>query len=569
MEVYLDVSPEESPELQALTMAIAQYFQRDVKLIEDGGGTVASASALSDRRTPLEQMDAASDRERELIDQIEDILEGGPDRGHEKLTKLGKLFVRDRLDRMFDEILYEDGTFARWDADERLPGDAIITGAGRIGGRKAYFAANDYTVKAGTIAEQSIEKVLRVQEDAIESEAPIIYLIDSSGGRIDVQSSYYADRYHGGRMFYNQCIMSGRVPQIAILYGPDFAGTAYQPVFSDYLVMVEGISAMAIASPRIVEMVTGEETSIEELGGPKIHAEHTGSVDLIVESEDKAVDAVHDLLGYLPQSYSDTPPATTGTPPRENPSQADAVIPENPNKPYDVRALIDHLVDEESYFELKPDFAPEMVTALARIDGRSIGIVANQPAVKTGAIHPESSEKAAGFIWTCDSFNIPLLYLCDTPGFMVGKNVERSGILQKGRKMVYATSCATVPKISVIVRKAYGAGTYAMASPAFDTDSVLALPSSQIAVMGPKAAVNAVYRNQINDIEDPQEREAFIREKREEYRSDIDIRKLSSDMVVDELIPTRDLRAELRNRFQMHQDKQKHRPARKHGTVLF
>lgn len=558
----------DADEVEALGLAIAKHLGRDIELVSaDDGTLITTVDAPTPSRRDLDE--AATDRERRLKDDIQDILEGGPPRGHEKLEQLGKYFVRDRLTRIFDEILFEDGTFARYDAEDRLPGDAIITGAGCIDGRKVYFAANDYTVKAGTIAEKSIEKLLHIQEDALESKAPIVYLIDSSGGRIDVQSTYYADRYHAGRIFFNQSIMSGRVPQIALLYGPDFAGTAYQPVFCDFLVMVEGISAMAIASPRIVEMVTGEQTTMEELGGPEMHARQTGSVDLVVADEDEAVDALRDLLPYLPQNYTERPATATPAAPGRPPSETDAVIPENANAPYDVRALVEHVVDQESFLELKPEFAPELVTGLARLNGRVVGVIANQPAVKTGAIYPDSSNKGAGFIWKCDAYNIPLLYLCDTPGFIVGTQAEREGILQKGRKFVYATSCVTVPKVSVVVRKAYGAGTYAMSGPAFDTDATLALPSAQIAVMGPKAAVNAVYRSKIEEIDDEAERQAFIEAKREEYREDINIRKSASEMVIDELVPASDLRAELVNRFAMYEDKEKQRPDRKHGVMLF
>ena len=555
-------------EVEAIGLAIAKHLDRDIELVSaDGGELIMTVDAPRPARRDLNE--AATDRERRLKDDIQGILKGGPPRGHEKLEQLGKYFVRERLTKIFDEILYEDGTFARYDADDRLPGDAIITGAGRIDGRKMYFAANDYTVKAGTIAEKSIEKLVHIQEDAIESKAPIIYLIDSSGGRIDVQSTYYADRYHAGRIFYNQSIMSGRVPQIAILYGPDFAGTAYQPVFCDFLLMVKDISAMAIASPRIVEMVTGEQTTMEKLGGPEMHARQTGSVDLVVANEDEAVDTLQNLIQYLPQNYTERPATMTSRRPAQSPSKTDTVIPDNANAPYDVRNFIDHVVDQESFLELKPEFAPELVTGLARLEGNVIGIIANQPAVKTGAIYPDSSNKGAGFIWKCDAYNIPLLYLCDTPGFIVGEQAERQGILQKGRKFVYATSCATVPKVSVVVRKAYGAGTYAMSGPAFDTDATLGLPSAQIAVMGPKAAVNAVYRSKIDEIENATKRQEYIEAKREEYREDISIRKSASEMVIDELIPASDLRSELVNRFVMYKDKEKYRPDRKHGVMLF
>jgi acetyl-CoA carboxylase carboxyltransferase component len=571
MEVSGDFTEATETERQALAAAISKHFGRTVALVDqDDGGIVASNERIGAPRTrTTRDGDAMTDREQRVLEEIEGILEGGPERGHEKLERIGKLFVRDRLAGMFDEILFEDGTFANYEAEENLAADAIVTGAGIIDGRKVFFAANDYTVKAGTFAEQSLEKLVRIQEHAIEAGAPILYLIDSSGGRIDVQSTFYADRYHGGKQFYNQCVMSGRIPQIAVLYGPNFAGTAYQPVFSDYLIMVEDISAMAIASPRMVEMVTGAETSIEELGGPDVHARETGSVDAVVADEQAAISTVHRLLGYLPQSFEGTPPETSGRPPSVDPAETDGIIPDDPNAAYDVHDLVDAVVDADSFFELKPEYAPEMVTGLARIDGRAVGVVANQPAVKAGSLYPESSEKAAGFVWQCDAYDVPLLYLCDTPGYMVGEGVEHDGILQRGRKLIFATSCATVPKVSVFVRKAYGAGTYAMAGPSFDTDSTLALPSAEIAVMGPEAAVNAVYANELADIDDPEAYERRERELREEYREDIDIRKLASEMVIDEIVPPRDLRAEIVNRFIAHGDKEKHRPPRKHGAMLF
>lgn len=571
MEVSGSFTEATDSEQQALAAAMSKHFGRTIFLVDqDDGNVVASNERIgTPRNRTATDEEGMTEREQSVLEEIEEILEGGPERGHEKLEQIGKLFVRDRLAGMFDEILFEDGTFANYEAEENLAADAIVTGAGIINGRKVFFAANDYTIKAGTFAEQSLEKLVRIQEHAIEAGAPMLYLIDSSGGRIDVQSTFYADRYHGGKQFYNQCIMSGRIPQIAVLYGPNFAGTAYQPVFSDYLIMVEDISSMAIASPRMVKMVTGADTTAEKLGGPDIHARETGSADAIVEDESEAISTVHQLLEYLPQSYEETPSALSGTVPSVNPAETDSIIPNNPNAAYNVHNLVDAVVDAGSFFEMKPEYASEMITGLARIEGRTIGVVANQPAVKAGALYPESSEKAAGFVWQCDAYNIPLLYLCDTPGYMVGEQVEHDGILQRGRKLIFATSCATVPKVSVFVRKAYGAGTYAMAGPSFDTDSTLALPSAEIAVMGPEAAVNAVYANELADIDDSEEYERREQELREEYREDIDIHKLASEMVIDEIVPPCDLRAEINNRFTMYEDKEKHRPDRKHGAMLF
>jgi acetyl-CoA carboxylase carboxyltransferase component len=443
---------------------------------------------------------------------------------------------------------------------------------GRIDGRTVCFAANDYTVKAGSLGEMGVEKEIRTAERAAEMGVPILRLIDSTGARLNLdereEGDSHADRYRGGRMFFNQCIHSGQVPQIGVLYGPDIAGSAYTPVFCDYLVMVEDVAGMAIASPRVVEAVTGERTTMDQLGGPDVHATESGSADLVVADEPAAADAVRDLLGYLPQNYREDPPVRAPDPPALNPKGLDAVIPEESNAGYDVRAVIERLVDADSFFEVKPRFAPELVTGLARIDGRAVGIVANQPAEKSGAIFPDSANKGAGFVWTCDAFGIPLVYLCDTPGFMVGSGVEREGILRKGRKFIYATSNAQVPKLCVITRKAYGAGIYAMCGPSFEPDATLALPSAELAVMGPDAAVHALFADQLADM-DPEGRREFEAAMRSEYEEFVDIRKQAAKMQVDELLPAGDLREQLRERLRALRTKRRTERDRHHGTVLF
>jgi acetyl-CoA carboxylase carboxyltransferase component len=369
-------------------------------------------------------------------------------------------------------------------------------------------------------------------------------------------------------MFYNQCIHSGQVPQIGVLYGPDIAGSAYTPVFCDYLVMVEDISGMAIASPRIVEAVTGEQVDMQELGGPEVHATASGSADLVVEDEAAAAETVRDLLGYLPQHYAADLPTRDARAPAKNPKGLDGVVPEAPNEAYDVASVVERLVDADSFFELKPRFAPELVTGFGRVDGRPVGIVANQPAHNSGAIFPDSAEKGAGFVWTCDAFGIPLVYLCDTPGFMVGSQVEREGVLRKGRKFIYATSNAQVPKFCVITRKAYGAGIYAMCGPAFGADATLALPSAEISVMGPKAATHALFADQLEGM-DPDEREQFVASMREEYDRRIDVRQQAAKMQVDELLPAGDLREQLARRLATFTSKRRTDRDRHHGTVLF
>ncbi|GAB7018163.1 acyl-CoA carboxylase subunit beta [Halostagnicola bangensis] len=566
MKITVDEPPDEES-ARAIASAMATHLGRSVELVVDGEALVTAGNGDDEFDDPV-----ITDRERRLRKDIEEILSGGPERGHEKIEELGKLFVRDRLELIFDEIEYEDGTFARHDADGELPADGLLTGVGTIRGRTVFFAAHDYTVKAGSLGQMGVEKEIRLAERAVEVGAPILRLIDSTGARLNLDDrepgDTHMDRYRGGRMFYNQCIHSGQVPQIGVLYGPNIAGSAYTPVFCDYLLMVEEISGMAIASPRVVEAVTGEETTMQELGGPRVHATESGSADLVVQDERAAADAVRDLLGYLPQRHDADLPTREPASPAANPKGLDTVIPEEPNDAYDVHDALERLVDRDSWFELKPEFAPELVTGFGRIDGRPVGFVANQPAVKSGAIFPDSAEKGAGFVWTCDAFGIPLVYLCDTPGFMVGSAVERQGVLQKGRKFIYATSNAQVPKLCVITRKAYGAGIYGMAGPSFDPDATLALPSAEIAVMGPEAAVNALFAEQLEELDD-ESRAAFLESMREEYDRHIDIRAQASSMQIDELLPAGELRNQLAARLRTLRSKRRTERDRYHGTVLF
>jgi acetyl-CoA carboxylase carboxyltransferase component len=325
---------------------------------------------------------------------------------------------------------------------------------------------------------------------------------------------------------------------------------------------------MAIASPRMVEMVTGEDIDLADLGGPEIHARHSGSADLVAEDEEHARELVAQLVSYLPDNADGRPPRTEGTGPAKPPDGIDGVIPAAPNKGYDVRRVIDRVVDADSVLELRPEYGTEILTAFARIDGRPVGIVANQPSQRAGAIFPDAAEKAAQFVWTCDAYDVPLLYLCDTPGFMAGSQVEKEGILEQGKKMIYATSSATVPKQCVVLRKAYGAGIYAMSGPAYDPEATIGLPSGEIAIMGPEAAINAVYANKLDDVEDPEERERRAQELREEYREDIDVHRMASEVVIDEIVPPSDLRTELAARFEFYETVEKDLPDKKHGTVI-
>lgn len=507
------------------------------------------------------------EREKQLRETRERVYKGGT--GHDKLEAVGKLFVRDRLKLFFDKGKphYETGLFANANKED-LPADGVVSGTGKIDDRLLFFMASDYTVKAGSIGKYHGEKILRIQEAAIRGKRPILYLIDSSGGRIDEAGGYHVEKYSAGRIWYNHSLLSGRVPQIAVLYGPSFAGTAYMPVFSDFLIMVNKMAGLAIASPRMVQMATGQKVDVEELGGAEMHATKSGSVHFVAENEEEAAAITKQLLSYLPDSFDAPVPEQEPVAPRLDPANIDNIIPQDPNQPYDVHELIDSIVDGDSFLEVKADYAKELVVGFARLNGKTIGVVANQPAVRGGAIFPESSEKGAEFVWKCDAFNIPLLYLCDTPGFMVGTKVEQEGILKKGRNFIYASSVANVPKMCVIVRKAYGAGIYAMAGPAYDPDTTIALPSAEIAIMGPEAAVNAVYFNRIQAIEDPTERAQFVKKLRDEYRASYDINKLASELVVDDLVIPSELRDELITRYEAFAHKDYPLPDKKHGSIL-
>lgn len=478
---------------------------------------------------------------------VERVVAGGPGRYHEKLREQGKLFVRDRLRRLLDEDSFvEDGLLARHE-DPELAADAVVTGIGRIGGRTVCVMASDATVKAGSWGARTVEKIVRIQEQALRFNVPIVYLVDSAGGRITDQVEMFPGRRHAGRIFYNQVKMSGRVPQVCVLFGPSPAGAAYLPALSDVVIMVDGNASAFLGSPRMAEMVIGEKVDLETMGGARMHCTVSGLGDFLAASEEEAIDLARRWLAYMPDNWRGQPPRGPARPPASA-TPLSAVVPKDQNTPFNMYRFIEGLVDADSFLEVKREYAPELITGLARLDGQVIGLVANQPAVKGGVLFVDSADKGARFIWLCNAYNIPLLFLADVPGFMIGSRVERQGIIRHGAKMICAVSEATVPKISVIVRKAYGAGLYAMAGPAFEPDACLALPTAQIAIMGPEAAVNAVYYNKIQELP-AEERPAFVAAKRAEYAADIDIFRLASELIVDAVVDPDQLRAELIARF--------------------
>ena len=500
-----------------------------------------------------------------LNDAVRRSLAGGPERHREKAADQRKLPVRDRVARLVDPGSFaEDGLLANWEQDG-LGADGVVTGLGTIGGRPVAVMANDPTVKAGSWGPKTVEKILRIQERALSLRTPLVYLVDSAGARINEQVQMFPGRRHAGRIFFNQVRLSGVVPQVCVLFGPSAAGGAYIPAFCDIVIMRDGNASMYLGSPRMAEMVIGEKVTLEEMGGARMHTSHSGCGHALVSSDEEGIDFAMRYLSYFPTSFREEPPAAPPAPPASD-RQIGELIPADENKPFDMRELLGALLDGDSFLQVHERWAKEVIVGYARIDGRVIGVVANQPKVKGGVLFVDSADKAARFIWTCNAFNVPLLFLADVPGFMIGTQVERDGIIRHGAKMISAVSEANVPKISVIVRKAYGAGLYAMAGPAFDPDCCLALPSASIAVMGPQAAINAVYYNQLQAIEDPEERAARTEELRLEYAADIDILHLGSELVVDAIIQPEDLRGELIRRFALAADKHREWPE-KRGPV--
>ena len=511
---------------------------------------------MSDQaRNPMSDSEAGSNAEQLLIDRTARAREGGPRKYREKLAEQRKLFVRHRLSLLLDpDGFVEDRLLANWDQPE-LAADGVVTGIGKINGREVAIMANDSTVKAGSWGAKTVTKIIHIQERAMEAQIPLFYLVDSAGARITDQIKMFPGEHHAGRIFYNEVKMSGVVPQICLLFGPSTAGGAYIPAFCDITIMVEGNASMYLGSPRMAEIVIGEKVSLEEMGGARMHCSVSGCGDVLCQTEEEAIAAAKKYFSYFPQNWlSKTPVVEAKKPAPGKPIMQ--IVPANQNKLFDMRELIDRIIDQDSFFEIKSLFAQELITGFARIGGRAVGILANQPKVKGGVLFVDSADKGARFIWLCNAFNIPLLFLADVPGFMVGSRVERQGIIRHGAKMIAAVSEATVPKICVVVRKCYGAGLYAMAGPAFDTDCTIALPTAQIAVMGPEAAVNAVYYNTIQSLPEG-EREAFVEQKRAEYREDIDIYRLASELVIDAVIPGEELRDELIKRFNIYRDKEK------------
>jgi len=454
-----------------------------------------------------------------------------------------KLPVRDRLTLLLDpDTWVEDGLLANA-TEDGLPADGVLTGVGRIEGRPVAVIAHDFTVKAGSWGVLSCEKQVRILERADRDLLPVVYLVDAAGGRLSDQMGFFPGRRGAARIFHLQVRLSGRVPQICCLLGPSAAGGAYMPAFTDWVGMVDGNASMYLASPRVAEKVTGEVTTLEEMGGARMHATVSGCGDEVFSADWEAIAAARLLFTYLPASFREIPPAAERCPP-ETEGWPAGLIPAD-GSAYDIHEVIDRLVDGGSFFEIKSGWATEMVTGLGRLAGRVVGIVANQPSVRSGAIFVDSADKATRFISLCDAFNIPLVFLQDVPGFMVGVAVERQGIIRHGAKMITAMASADVPRFTVVLRKAYAAGYYAMCAPGFEPRATLALPTASIGTMAPEASANAMYANRIAQIEDPDERARYVAERVAEQQAEMNLLRLGSELMIDAVVEPAALRDEL------------------------
>jgi acetyl-CoA carboxylase carboxyltransferase component len=507
------------------------------------------------------------DLHRRLDEKIATAELGGSETARAKQLAAGKLLVRQRLALLLDDDgdVFEDGLLAR--SEEGLAGDALVTVIGKVDGRPVAVIANDFTVKAGTWGKRTFEKYTYTQERAAALGIPLVYLVDAAGARIDEQFDSYAGRHAWANIFYNLVQFSGRVPQVCALFGPSPAGSAYVPGLCDYVVMVRGGATAYIGSPRLAEMVIGEHVSMEDMGGAEMHCTTSGLGDCLVESDAEAIAALRVWLSYLPSSWQEKPPSLTpGWAPAPPVRPVEEIVPDREEVPYDVVELIQAIVDEGTFLPYKELFAPELVCGFARLGGQSVGIVANQSIHKAGVLFTDSSDKAARFIWICNAFGIPLLFLCDNAGYMIGSDVERGGIIRHGAKMLFAVCEATVPRIQVIVRKAYGGGYIAMSGSPTKPDAVLALPTAKPALMGSAAAINAIHYNRIMAITDEDERKAFIENARAEYAAGIDVFKLASENVFSEVVPVARLRDDLIARFAVYSRRPAEPAPRRNGV---
>lgn len=506
----------------------------------------------------------------ELLAKKDKIHEAGGVKRVEKQHAQGKLTARERLIQLFDEGSFvETGMFVKHRCVDfgmenvEAPAEGVVTGYGTVAGRLVYAYAQDFTVLGGSLGEMHAKKIVDVMDMALKMGAPIIGLNDSGGARIqegvDALSGY-------GKIFFKNTISSGVIPQISVIMGPCAGGAVYSPAITDFIFMVDKTSQMFITGPQVIKTVTGENISAEELGGASTHNSVSGVAHFINPDEQSCIIDVKNLLSFLPSNNLETPPiCNTGDDPNRTDENLNSLVPENPNKSYDMKNIITSLADNGEFLEVQQYYAKNIITGFIRINGQSVGVIANQPSVLAGCLDINASDKACRFIRTCDSFNIPILNLVDVPGFLPGTAQEFGGIIRHGAKMLFAYSEATVPKVTLIVRKAYGGAYLGMCSKELGADVVLAWPNAEIAVMGPDGAANIIFKKEIQDAENPTE---VRKEKINEYRE-----KFSNPYIaaargyIDDVIEPAITRPRLASAFEMLSSKRESRPAKKHGNL--
>ncbi len=510
------------------------------------------------------------DRIDELREKRSEAEKGGGEARIEKQHEKGKMTARERIDYFLD-----DDTFNEFDQlrthrshnfgmeEKQIPGDGVVTGYGDVNGRKVFVFAHDFTVFGGSLGEVFAQKVTKVMDKAMEVGAPIIGLNDSAGARIQegvASLAGYADIFHRNQQ------ASGVIPQISAIMGPCAGGAVYSPAITDFIFMVKDTSHMFITGPDVIETVTGEEVTFEELGGAKAHTSESGVAHFAEDSEEEALDDIRRLLSYLPQNNVEDPPRVEPWDDRERrDEELESVVPDQPRKPYDITKVIGGVVDEDSFFEVQEGYAKNIVVGFARLDGRSVGIVANQPRVNAGTLDIESSEKGSRFVRFCDSFNIPILTFVDVPGFMPGTDQEHGGIIRHGAKLLYAFSEASVPLMTVITRKAYGGAYDVMSSKHIGADVNYAWPTAEIAVMGPQGAVNVLYSSELAEADDPEaRREELIDEYREQFANPY---TAADRGFVDDVIEPKETRPRLIDDLEMLMSKRTSQPEKKHGNI--
>lgn len=507
---------------------------------------------------------------REILDQklTASKMGGGQKRIDAQHVK-NKLTARERLDLLLDKNSFEEiGALIKHRSTDfgmekmHYPGDGVVTGYGTIHGRLVYVFSQDFTVFGGSLSETHAEKICKIMDMAMKNGAPVIGLNDSGGARIQegvVSLGGYAD------IFYRNTRASGVIPQLSLVMGPCAGGAVYSPAITDFILMVEDTSYMFVTGPNVVKTVTNEEVTSEDLGGASVHSEKSGVAHLTSSNDLQAIEDIKKLLSYIPQNCEDSPPKIPYTIGDEVRNQLQDIVPENPNQPYDIKEIIDGIIDQESFYEIHKDFAPNIVVGFARLAGKSIGIVANQPAFLAGVLDVQSSQKAARFVRFCDCFNIPLLVLEDVPGFLPGTDQEWNAIITNGAKLLYAFSEATVPRITVITRKAYGGAYDVMNSKHIGADMNFAWPSAEIAVMGAKGAAEIIFRNEIKSAKDP---EVALANKEKEY-ADIFANpyRAAERGFVDEVIHPEQTRLKLIKAFAMLENKVDSIPQKKHGNI--